>query len=1003
MASRHDAADANSPTISLGPPAAPAGPFPSRPLPRHVAGRYRPVRLHARGGVGELYLAADDELERDVALKRMRDAPAGDPVGRERFFREARITGRLQHPGIVPVYGLGHDSAGRPCYAMRFVEGESLAEAIRRYHTNLMAADGSPPLTLRQLLQRFVAACNAVAYAHSRGIIHRDLKPQNIMLGRYGETLVVDWGLAKSICDMDSAPPANGPEEATGPNAKPVPEAWIDDADPPPSNHADLPTSPTESARTNGSIDGSSPAGTPAFMSPEQAAGRWESVGAASDVYSLGATLFVLLTGEVPFPGDDLDEILDTVQLGRVPLPRLRNADVPPALEAICLRAMARDPAERYASALDLAADIERWLADEAVSAYRDSWQGSFRRWGRRHPAFLGGVVSAVIILLAGLSAATLWLGAARQREQWLREHAEIQERQTQQERDEAARQAALAGQQRDRAAESFRLARNAVDQILNDAGLQSLRDVPQVEPVRLQLLEKALQFHQAFLKQSGDDPTVREDAAEAQGEVADLYRQMGRLDEGIKEYDAALVAFTALSQAYPNTPRHRRKLAQLFNNLSLTQSALGRTADAETSIRRSLAYTEALIREQPEERSHRIGLAKNYHNLGSLQRSTNRLADAEASFQRSLEIGAGLLRETPDDEFSRLDQGKHHQVLASLLIDTNRVGEAEGHVRQAVTMLESLVRDHPAPPEFRRTQVLVYVLQARLAGASDGAAPAEEALHKALAVSERLVREFPYIPDYQSQHIDVFARLNKLLLSTKRGPDLVAMVRREADAREAAAMARADQPVEFIAQAAAICNNGVTLAEIDEHEPAIEQYTRAIRLLENPRVAALGDARSRQFLRNCYGNRALEHKALDSPTAALDDWRHAIDCSDDEIDRSKLRINSIWALMKQADYRSAAQTARAADTPELPAADGLAAAATLASCAGKAGRDESLEFTDRLRYSREFSDRAIAILVRFRSDSYMKSPTAQKQLQTDQSFDSIRNRDEFRNLLTGP
>lgn len=1000
---RNPADAAGSPTISLGRPAEPTT-APPAPPPRLVAGRYRPVRLHARGGVGELYLAADAELERDVALKRMQDLPAGDPIGRERFFREARITGRLQHPGIVPVYGLGHDSAGRPCYAMRFVEGESLAEAIRRHHANLTATDGTPPLTQRQLLQRFVAACNAIAYAHSRGIIHRDLKPQNIMLGRFGETLVVDWGLAKSIVSVRQGPTADGAPEPAGPATMTAPATWLDDinavGDPPPSDFS-WPADRAEFTATTGTIDGSSPAGTPGFMSPEQAAGNGDEIGPRGDVYCLGATLYVLLTGDLPFPGDDIEQILADVQRGRFLPPRSRRAGVPPALESICLRAMAHDPANRYPSALDLAADVDRWLADEPVTAYRDSWQGSFRRWGRRHPALLGSVVSAGVILLAGMTAATLWLGAAHQREQWLREHAESQERQAQRERDEAARQAALASQQRDRAAESFRLARTAVDQILSDAGLQSLRDVPQVEPVRLKLLEKALEFHQAFLKQSGDDPSVREDAAEARGEVADLYRQLGRLEDAAAAYEAAGAAFTALSEAFPAVPRHRAKLAQLFNNLSLTQSALNRNADAELSIRRSLGYTEVLVREQPFERSHRIGLAKNYHNLGGLQRNTNRLADAEASYRRSLELGAELLRETPNDEVARLDQGKHHQVLASLLIDTNRVTEAGEHVRLAVTMIDALVRDHPASPEYRRTQVLVYVLQSRLAAASDGTARTEDALRQALAVSERLVREFPYIPDYQTQHIDVFVRLNRVLLADKRLPDLIETLRREADARESAANAQADQPAQLISQAAAICNNGVALAEINEHEPAIEQYTRAIRMLENPRVTALGDARSRQFLRNCYGNRALQHKLLELPAAALDDWRHAIDCSDNEIDRAQLRIHAVWAHLKLDDYLSAAAMARrAADTPRLPAADGLSIATTLALCAGKAARDDSLNIADRLRYGREFADRALAVLDRYKSDRYMKTVPAQRHLKNDKSFDSIRDRAEFQALL---
>src|SRR5262249_13183785 len=168
--------------------------------------RYREVCLHAKGGLGEVFVAHDEELHRQVAVKRLHRERAGDAASRRRFVQEAEITGRLEHPGVVPVYGLAA-ADGRPGYAMRFIQGETLHDALKRFH----AADrpgrdpGERGLALRQLLHQFQAVCHTVAYAHSRGIVHRDLKPQNIMLGKYGETLVVDWGLAKAFARDDSA------------------------------------------------------------------------------------------------------------------------------------------------------------------------------------------------------------------------------------------------------------------------------------------------------------------------------------------------------------------------------------------------------------------------------------------------------------------------------------------------------------------------------------------------------------------------------------------------------------------------------------------------------------------------------------------------------------------------------------------------------------------------------------------------------------------------------
>src|SRR5262245_45481251 len=229
------------------------------PLP--AGERYQVVRLHAQGGLGEVHLAEDAELHRPVALKTIQDEHAADPAARRRFLREAEVAARLQHPGIVPVYGLTVDAAGRPAYAMRFIEGEPLSEAVRRFHAAGARFDSS---AFRQLLQHFVAVCNAVAYAHSRGVVHRDLKPANVMLGRFGETLVVDWGVARTI-DRTEAAKAAG--EAT--------------------------VRPTVDVAGDRTQMGAA-VGTAAYMSPEQAAGRWDVLGPASDVYGLGAVLYCL-------------------------------------------------------------------------------------------------------------------------------------------------------------------------------------------------------------------------------------------------------------------------------------------------------------------------------------------------------------------------------------------------------------------------------------------------------------------------------------------------------------------------------------------------------------------------------------------------------------------------------------------------------------------------------------------------------------------------------------
>ncbi len=338
--------------------------------------RFRILRPHAKGGLGSVSVAMDGELSREVALKEMQSRFADDENLRARFRFEAEVTGRLEHPGVVPVYGLGHFDDGRPFYAMRFVRGDSLQDAITRFyeganshHVDVQNLDTN---SFRNLLRRLVDICNAIAYAHSRGVLHRDLKPGNVMLGKYGETLVVDWGLAKTVAGDE------------------------------------IPCSVDESIVNVAHRSGSSPTamgsvvGTPAYMSPEQAAGKLDQVGPLSDVYSLGATLYAILTGRAPFLGKtSLQEVIR----GDFPTPQSINSQVANPLEAICLKAMSKDPQERYSSPLELAKEIEAFLAGEPVQAYRESIHERTRRWSRDHPRIVTAISATTLTTAVSIAA----------------------------------------------------------------------------------------------------------------------------------------------------------------------------------------------------------------------------------------------------------------------------------------------------------------------------------------------------------------------------------------------------------------------------------------------------------------------------------------------------------------------------------------------------------------------------------------------------------------------
>lgn len=342
--------------------------------------RFDVLQVHAQGGLGVVFLARDHEIDRTVALKQIKSQWADDEGSRARFLLEARITGRLEHPGIVPIYAVGADATGRPYYAMRLIRGESLLEVLERFHATDVGAKLDERLPeLRKLLQRFVDVCNAVDYAHSKGVIHRDLKPSNIMVGKYGETLVVDWGLAKVIgSDEDVA-------LTTRMVRQPVSEGGA------------------TSTQVGMTI------GTPAYMSPEQAAGRNDELGPATDIYSLGATLYHMLTGRLPHADDeDMGVMIAKAEHGHV-IPVLSQAAwLPRPLASICMKALDLTPERRYISARALSDDIERWLGDEPVRAHRDRLSERLYRWSRHNRTlvvslFVGYLVATVAIIIGSV------------------------------------------------------------------------------------------------------------------------------------------------------------------------------------------------------------------------------------------------------------------------------------------------------------------------------------------------------------------------------------------------------------------------------------------------------------------------------------------------------------------------------------------------------------------------------------------------------------------------
>jgi serine/threonine-protein kinase len=796
--------------------------------------RFWVLRPHARGGLGAVFVALDSELHREVALKQILDEHADDLFNRRRFLLEAEITGGLEHPGIVPVYGLGAYRDGRPYYAMRFIRGESLKEAIEHFHSDLaLQSDaGRRSLELRKLLRRFIDVCYTIEYAHSRGVLHRDIKPTNVIVGKHGETLVVDWGLAKPTGRPESSP---GSEERTL-----VPSTAV-------SGSETLP----------GSV-----LGTPAYMSPEQAAGDLERVDARSDVYSLGASLYCMLTGSAPFAGDPVD-VIPAVQKGGFRPPRQVIPSIEPALEAICLKAMAKMPADRYSAPREVAEDVERWMADEPVSAWRESWASQARRWMRRRRTAMTAAAVLLVATVIALSIGTITLGRAEER--------------TRKQRDEAQKQRALAE-------ENFRLARQAVDEYFTQVSENTLLDspVPGVQPLRKELLQTALRYYREFQARHRDESGLRAELARACYRIGRITVDVGTTEEALAAYDEARTLGEALVRERPDDAVICFDLARSARGAgSLLRGRMGRRAEGLERLQRARELCESLLRDRPDDPEFQTELAECYADIGHAHFSGRlstpplqflekamaivaRLARVEPSYghrysearirhlvayhyersgdarealahhSRSREILERLHGERPDDfdataslAHAWLHIGWVHRGM------THRIEAALAAYREGRRLYGQLARDNPAVVPFRiERDVLDYALGDQLSTAGRFA-EAEAVLRPAIEDGERIIAADPLDLHLRARHADAEIALGKALRGLDRTVEALQPLSRGRDLLRALRQSDPDDLANLLNYARCLRFLGAAQDELGRRDEAIRTVSESVRILE--------------------------------------------------------------------------------------------------------------------------------------------------------------------------
>ncbi len=692
------------------------------PAPTVVGGstsagtRFVVLRPHAKGGLGQVFVARDTELNREVALKEIQAQFAFEPQFRSRFEFEAEVTGGLEHPGIVPVYGLGHLPDGRPFYAMRFIKGNNLQEAIARFHEaekQPRRDPGRSSLDLRELLGRFIDVCDAIAYAHSRGVLHRDLKPGNIMLGKYGETLVVDWGLAKAVGQSE-------PESAM--------------------ERPELPLKPTSGSALEGTLAGSA-IGTPAYMSPEQAEGRMDLLGPRSDVYCLGATLYHLLTGRAPTNAEQGADVEQRALSGDIPRPRSINPGVALALEAICLKAMAAKPPNRYESVQTLKSDLERWLADEPVVAYPEPWSDRLARWGRKHQTL---VTSAAVMLLMAACAAAL---VAAQRNS----HARDIERKNV---DLASANTALEAE-RKKATEGEQLAVDAVKRF-RDAVIEEpqLKNNPVLLDLRKRLLKEPLAFFRSLRERLQAEHDTRTESlarlAEASYALGDLIYEIGDRRDAMIAFAESLAIREKLAGADLSVIEYQSDLARSHNAIGIALNESGKPADALKSFKAALAVQTKLADANPSVSKFQSDLALSHNNIGLLLSETGKPADALKSDRAALAIWTKLADASPSVSDFQRNLATSHNDIGILLMQTGKPADALKSYQAALAIQRTLADANPAVREFRSDLAGSYGNMGNLLKDTGRWADALKSYEAALAIETKLAGANPSVSDFQ-------------------------------------------------------------------------------------------------------------------------------------------------------------------------------------------------------------------------------------------------------------
>lgn len=596
----------------------------------HYFGDYEIRRELGRGGMGVVYEARQVSLNRPVALKLIKSGLLASDDDMRRFQNEAEAVALLDHPGIVSAFEVGEQD-GQRYLSMQLVRGEGLVNLLDQYKHDPRTAAG---------LMAEVA--EAVAHAHQRGILHRDLKPANILIDAEGKPHVTDFGLAKRV---------EGDVELT----------------------------------QSGAI-----LGTPAYMSPEQATGRRGSITTSTDVYGLGAILYALLSGKAPFGGDSVIDTLNAVRCLSPEPPRNLNDHVPRDLETICLKCLEKDPRRRYASAHELAVDLNNWLESRPIHARRVGLAERAWLWCTRKPA-VAALALAVLFALVGGTAAVIAVQARANRALGMKNAALT----------ESLQREAQANQ---RVQQRYDLAMDAIKTFHTGVGEDFLLKEPQFRGLRDRLLNAAAGFYDRLngVLATSADAASRRALFDSNFALAELTEKVGRRDDALALHRRVLAGREALANEPAADYRVRLQVGtSLLSVIALVKQT--KPTEVWPLLSQAVALHEELAAAHPDDPEVQNALAKVLIQLGDHRKNVDRQRDeAERLFRRTLAIWKALERSHPEEPDYRYLQGLPLIYLSYLRADEGKLDETIQLYQQALDLARERLDKEPSNVRLR-------------------------------------------------------------------------------------------------------------------------------------------------------------------------------------------------------------------------------------------------------------------------------------------------------------